>query len=90
MAWLLHKKMLPTVWHLRNGMIPHTVSFEGGGSKLPESQRTSPPAVAFVTPSLVERVLVKHHVEALVNAHELTHILVDTAENGIYHAYYFP
>ncbi len=44
---------------------------------------------AFVTPSLVERVLVKHHVEALVDAHELTHILIDTAQNGIYDAYYF-
>ncbi|MGZ4903731.1 MAG: hypothetical protein ACXV3U_02915 [Halobacteriota archaeon] len=44
---------------------------------------------AFVTPSLVERVLVKYHVEALVDAHELAHILVDTAEYGIYRAYYF-
>ncbi len=44
---------------------------------------------AFVTPSLVERVLVKHHVEALIDTDELTHILVDTEENGIYDAYYF-
>ena len=44
---------------------------------------------AFVTPSLVEQVLVKYRVEALVDAHELAHILIDTAENGIYRAYYF-
>ncbi|MGZ4902107.1 MAG: hypothetical protein ACXV3U_07550 [Halobacteriota archaeon] len=44
---------------------------------------------AFVTPSLVEQVLVKYHVEALVDTHELTHILIDAAENGIYRAYYF-
>ena len=44
---------------------------------------------AFVTPSLVEQVLAKYHVEALVDAHELAHILIDTAENGIYRAYYF-
>ena len=44
---------------------------------------------AFVTPPLIERVLVKHHVEALVDAYELARILIDTAENGIYHAYYF-
>ncbi len=44
---------------------------------------------AFVTPSLVERVLVKYHAETLVDAHELVRILVDTGENGIYHAYYF-
>ncbi len=44
---------------------------------------------AFVTPSLVERVLAKYHVEALVDVHKLTRILIDTAEGGIYDAYYF-
>ncbi len=43
---------------------------------------------AFVTPALVERVLAKYHVEALVDAHELAHILVDSEEKGIYRAYY--
>ncbi len=44
---------------------------------------------AFVTPALVERVLVKYHAETLVDAHELARILVDTGETGIYRAYYF-
>ncbi len=44
---------------------------------------------AFVTPSLVERILIKYDVEALVDVRELIHLLVDMEENGIYHAYYF-